>query len=229
MRSREQEQGFQGPWGMPRTITLFKESLSDKENQRGSQNSPSPTNSSHQTCLPEAASSGILHDPSGTYTLPPSTGTGLSPRPHRRRPRPVSTGNILAASPINMSDFGPRWTDSLAPSLDSSQRGNSFGSGPPCSISPLGAGVASSGFRRRCHTLDSNLKASPRGTPIHRSQERLPRLMVPRSPPYDIGGSLPLRIHPHLAQDSPPRSEPESLPGCNSGVGVTENKNGRLG
>ncbi|XP_023666423.2 uncharacterized protein [Paramormyrops kingsleyae] len=226
MRSREQELGCQGSWGMPGTMPSLRENLSDKENQRGGQSPPSPANSPRQTCLPEAASSGLLHDPSGAYTLPPSTGTGLSPRPHRRRPRPVSTGNILATSPINMPDIGPRWTDSLAPSLDSTQRGDSFGSGPPCSVSPLGAGVATSGFRRRCHTLDSNLKPSPQGTPIDRSQERLPRLMVPRSPPYDVRGSLPLRIHPHVAQDSPPRSEPESLPGCHSSVGATENRNG---
>ncbi|XP_048847076.1 centriolar coiled-coil protein of 110 kDa-like [Brienomyrus brachyistius] len=215
-RFREQEQGCQGPWGVPR-------SLSDKENQRGGQSPPSPANTPHQTCPPEAASGGLLHDPSGAYTLPLSTGAGLSPRPHRRRPRPVSTGNILATSPINMPD---RWGDSLAPSLDSSQRGNSFGYESPYSISPLGAGVAPSGFRRRCHTLDSNLNPSPRWTPIDRSQERLPRLMVPRSPPYDVGGSFPLRIHPHVAQDSSPRSEPESLLGGHSGVGVTESKNG---
>uniref|UniRef100_A0A096MDC5 Centriolar coiled-coil protein 110 n=1 Tax=Poecilia formosa TaxID=48698 RepID=A0A096MDC5_POEFO len=79
------------------------------------------------------------------YAHLPSPESSVSPRPCRRKPRPVSTGNIHISFPIAPADLIAR----------------------------------SPGFRRRCHTLDSQLNTFQSGAEqVDRSQERLPRFMA---------------------------------------------------
>lgn len=166
-----------------------------------------------------------LPDP---YALLPSPEPSMSPRPHRRRPRPVSTGNIMISFPIGSADLIPRGLvgrhqesavvmatgvmrsperGSGVSDGSSSRRGSQCGTSPvqekSCSpVSTSGTGshghhdVTSSRFRRRCHTLDSQLHSShsASGPGMDRSQERLPRLMggVPRLAPSRRSPAVPL-------------------------------------
>ncbi|XP_042172283.1 centriolar coiled-coil protein of 110 kDa isoform X1 [Oncorhynchus tshawytscha] len=165
-----------------------------------------------------------LPDP---YALLPSPEPSMSPRPHHRRPRPVSTGNILISFPIGTADLIPRGlvgrhqesTVVMATGVmrspergsgvsdGSSCRGSQCGTSPvqekSCSpVSTSGTGshghhdIISSGFRRRCHTLDSQLHSShsASGPGMGHSQERLPRFMggVPRLAPSRRSPAVPL-------------------------------------
>ncbi|XP_029944969.1 centriolar coiled-coil protein of 110 kDa isoform X2 [Salarias fasciatus] len=147
------------------------------------------------------------------YACLPSPESCNSPRPQRRRPRPVSTGNIHISFPIGPADLVPRspgrlgeggaaadWgAASLGDSMfsghwdDTSRTGNRRSSHCGTSpvqetCSPVSASVPSSmgrhdhlaaGFRRRCHTLDSQLHTYGSGVEhVDRSQERVPRFMA---------------------------------------------------
>lgn len=132
-----------------------------------------------------------------------------SPRPCRRRPRPVSTGNIHISFPIGPADLIPRnpgragvgfavaeppsGAADLAASEDVGSVSRSRNGLPIHGASPmqetLSPVCASSpkerrdhllpGFRRRCHTLDSQLRSShSRAEHVDRSQERVPRFMA---------------------------------------------------
>ncbi|CAB1342443.1 unnamed protein product [Coregonus sp. 'balchen'] len=162
------------------------------------------------------------------YALLPSPEPSMSPRPHRRRPRPVSTGNIMISFPIGPADLIPRGlvgrhqesavvmatgvmrspdqgsgVSDGSSSHRSSQCGTSQVQEKSCSsVSTSGPGslghhdVISSGSRRRCHTLDSQLHSShsASGPGMDRSQERLPRFMggVPHLPPSRRSPAVPL-------------------------------------
>lgn len=150
--------------------------------------------------------------------LPPQSST--SPRVHKRKPRPVSTGNIHIAFPIgsadlilrspgrsgevcDMSDWGKALTGVTKSSNHWGSMGNDSGVGvsrsdnrqsshcattPGQEASPVNALVPSpvghhdhlaTEFRRRCHTLDSQMHSYHSGAEqINHSQERVPRFMA---------------------------------------------------
>ncbi|XP_044037097.1 centriolar coiled-coil protein of 110 kDa-like [Siniperca chuatsi] len=154
------------------------------------------------------------------YAHLPSPESSISPRPQRRRPRPVSTGNIHISFPIDPADLIPRspgrsgegagmedWGGQLGAtkSFDhwgsvgseggggvnrsGNRRSSHCGTSPVQeTCSPVSASGPSpkghhdhlaAGFRRRCHTLDSQLHAYHSGIEhIDRSQERVPRFMA---------------------------------------------------
>ncbi|XP_037544475.1 centriolar coiled-coil protein of 110 kDa-like [Nematolebias whitei] len=149
------------------------------------------------------------------YARLPSPESCVSPRPCRRKQRPVSTGNIHMTFPIGPADLVPQspgkpgegasmadWEESSSMSTglwsfekrdNASRSGNQRSS--HCIASPVqenGGPVSASvpscmihhdhqtvGFRRRCHTLDSQLNTyQSEAEPVDRSQERVPRFMA---------------------------------------------------
>ncbi|XP_036004327.1 centriolar coiled-coil protein of 110 kDa [Fundulus heteroclitus] len=139
----------------------------------------------------------------------PSPESCISLRSCRRKPRPVSTGNIHISFPIGPADLIPRSPVRLeggAGQVDWSEAGSLCSRGlegrdgmrrsSHCSTtpvqenkkSPVSASLPSSmthhdqlplGFRRRCHTLDSQLNTYQSGAEhVDRSQERVPRFMA---------------------------------------------------
>ncbi|XP_038845362.1 centriolar coiled-coil protein of 110 kDa-like [Salvelinus namaycush] len=234
---------------------------------------PAPAQAQYQAvCDPydsrfSCLSSG-LPDP---YALLPSPEPSMSPRPHRRRPRPVSTGNIMISFPIGSADLIPRGLvgrhqesavvmatgvmrsperGSGVSDSSSSRRGSQCGTSPvqekSCSpVSTSGTGshghhdVISSGFRRRCHTLDSQLHSShsASGPGMDRSQERLPRFMggvprlalsrrspaVPLNQSYEVENPSATLLRPHVRPLTPDLSpcqmslEPEGPQGPHDG------------
>lgn len=164
-----------------------------------------------------------LYDPSPQKSAPispitperyahlPSPESSISPRPCRRKPRPVSTGNIPISFPIDPADLVPGssgrledgagrvdWSGSLSTGSicswsvegrDGNRRSSHCGTSPVQeNKSPVSSSVPSSmthpihlslGFRRRCHTLDSQLNTFQSGAErVDRSQERVPRFMA---------------------------------------------------
>ena len=208
------------------------------------------------------------------YAYLPIIESSISPCARRRRPRPVSTGNIHISFPIGPADLIPRnpgrpgegasmadWGEALAGTTKSSDHRGSVGSegggrsGNRQSIhcgsspvheacSPISASTPSTmghhdppaaSFRRRCHTLDSQLHTYPSGAEhIDRSQERIPRFMAGatwlapsrRTPSaalnqsYDIENPSPTLLRPHVAPDMTHvtlRMEPDDPQGPNNG------------
>lgn len=131
----------------------------------------------------------------------------------KRRPRPISTGNIHFSFPNEPADLIPRspgrpgecvpdWDMFLGSARSSHHRASlredyrdnvndyepsQWGSSPavePCSPSNSICGLnghlgPTAQFRRRCHTLDSQLQGNHSTTErIDRSQERVPRFMA---------------------------------------------------
>ncbi|KAM4598295.1 LOW QUALITY PROTEIN: centriolar coiled-coil protein of 110 kDa [Polymixia lowei] len=193
------------------------------------------------------------------YARLPSPEPSASPRAHRRRPRPVSTGNIHISFPIGPADLIPRspgrsgeiagmaaWGEELSGvgvrssdhwgpvgsggdgiSGSSSRRSSHCGTNPVREIcSPVRASGPSpighhdhlaAGFRRRSHTLDSQLHPSRSLSgvdQIDRSQERVPRFMagVTRFAPsrrtpaalnqsYDVENPSPCLLRPNVTSD----------------------------
>ncbi|KAG7251414.1 hypothetical protein CRUP_036670, partial [Coryphaenoides rupestris] len=178
---------------------------------------------------------------------------------HRRKPRPVSAGNLQMSFPMGQGDLilrspvggspseacwsARRSSDHCGPVGRSraSRCGDDGGEGPApemCSppgrsaaLSPLGHHeLQASGFRRRCHTLDSQLY--PGAEPgVDRSQERLPRFMagVTRLPPhrrtsvaagaaaaplnqsYDVERPSAGLLRPHMSPDGGPQGQARGL------------------
>lgn len=172
-----------------------------------------------------------------------------SPLPRRRRPRPVSAGNIHISFPIGPADFIPRnpgrsgvGVGLTEPSLGAAElsasedaggvdrSGNCFPNHSGASPKPesLGSVCASAsspkegrdhlvpGFRRRCHTLDSQMRSShSRAEHVDRSQERLPRFMAgvtwmppsrrspaaPLSQTYQVENPSPSLLRTHTSAD----------------------------
>lgn len=260
------------------TRTPPPESLSDKENEgcsplaeagvelgfslRHSPIGPPQTQIQYQAVYDtpthqSASLSPSLPDP---YAHLPSPESSLSPQQHRRRPRPVSAGNIHISFPIGPADLIPRspgrsgegagmaaWGETLSGGMrpsdhwglvgsgsggnstaSSSRRSSHCGTSPVqeiCSpVSALGSGPLglhdhlASGFRRRCHTLDSRLHSSHSPTMvdhIDRSQERIPRFMAgvarlapsrrtpaaPLNQSYDVENPSPSLLRPHVTPD----------------------------
>lgn len=234
VRREQSQQGSKAVHTVPQT-----DAVSDKENKSCSpvrdtgvefgfslHHSPvgaPQTQFQHQTLYdPSLQQSGCL-SPSlpDQYARLPSPESSISPCARRRRPRPVSTGNIHFSFPIGPADLIPRspgrsgegasmtdWREALTGASKFSDHWGSMGSeGAGCgskssnrrsshcgtspvreACSPINASVASpvghhdhlaAGFRRRCHTLDSQLNTHPTGAEhIDRSQERVPRFMA---------------------------------------------------
>ncbi|XP_071386747.1 centriolar coiled-coil protein of 110 kDa-like [Centroberyx affinis] len=280
-RSREyvkREQSQQGSKVINRvTRTPPPETLSDKENESHSplgdtgiefgfslHHSPIgllQTQTQHQALYdPHSHQSGCLSpslpDP---YARLPSPEPSISPRAQRRRPRPVSAGNIHISFPIGPADLIPRspgrsgegasvaaWGEALSGSVRSSDHWGLVGSGggsgsssrrsshcgnspvrelcSPVSASgpsPMGHHdhLQTAGFRRRCHTLDSQLHPSHSHSGVEhidRSQERVPRFMAgitrmapsrwtpaaPLNQSYEIENPSPSLLRPHVTPDS---------------------------
>uniref|UniRef100_A0A8C4GY76 Centriolar coiled-coil protein of 110 kDa n=1 Tax=Dicentrarchus labrax TaxID=13489 RepID=A0A8C4GY76_DICLA len=242
-RSREyvkREQSVQGS-KVVHTVTRTPppETASDKENKSCSPKGdtgvefgfslhhspigPPQTTIQHQTLYePTPQQSGRLSPGlPDRYARLPSPESSISPRPQRRRPRPVSTGNIHISFPIGPADLIPRspgrsgegagmadWGEALSGATKSSDPWGSVGSEGGAGVrnsgsrrsshcgtspvqetcSPISASRPSlkghhehlaAGFRRRCHTLDSQLHSYHSGAEhIDRSQERVPRFMA---------------------------------------------------
>ncbi|XP_008284812.1 centriolar coiled-coil protein of 110 kDa [Stegastes partitus] len=198
----------------------------------------------------------------------PSPESSISPRPQRRRPRPVSTGNIHISFPIGPADLIPRspgrsgegagmadwgeasaghWASAGRDAVGSggSRRSSHCGTSPVQeSCSPVSPSVPGSmghhdhlaaGFRRRCHTLDSQLHSHHAGVePIDRSQERVPRFMAgvtwlapsrrtsaaPLNQTYEVENPSPALARPRLPPDLAQvtlRVEPVDSQGPNNG------------
>ncbi|TKS91940.1 Centriolar coiled-coil protein of 110 kDa [Collichthys lucidus] len=239
---------------------------------------PPQTQIQHQTLYdPTPQQSGGL-SPSLTdrYARLPSPEASISPRPQRRRPRPVSTGNIHISFPIGPADLIPRnpgrsgegagmadWGEALSGPTKSSEhlgsvRGESGGSVgmsnrrfSHCDTSPVQetcspvstSGLSpkghhdhlAAGFRRRSHTMDSQLHSYHSGVEhIDRSQERVPRFMAgvtwmapswrtpaaPLNQSYEVDNPSPSLLRPRVTPDLAQVTlmmEPDDPQGTNNG------------
>lgn len=189
------------------------------------------------------------------YARLPSPEPSISPRPQRRRPRPVSTGTIHLSFPIDPADLIPRspgrsvegsgigdwgearlstdhWDSVLNESANSSgtRRSSHCATSPaqetcsPVSApSPMGPyDHLATGFRRRCHTFDSQLHSQHSGAEhIDRSQERVPRFMAGVTwlgPSRHSPAASPALLRPRVTPDMVTlRMDPNDSHGPNSG------------
>lgn len=199
------------------------------------------------------------------YGCLPSPESSISPRPHRRRPRPVSTGNIHITFPFGTADLIPRSPGRSGEGTGMPERGEALSVGhcgsagmdgvkrsanrpsSYCGISaeqedggPVSASgpvaqheYLTAGFRRRCHTLDSQLNTYQFGAEhIDRSQERAPRFMAgvtrlapswrspvaPLNQSYEVDDPSPSLLRPHVTPDFVTlRMEPDDPQGPNKG------------
>ncbi|KAJ8363092.1 hypothetical protein SKAU_G00119230 [Synaphobranchus kaupii] len=115
----EREQGHRGSWSRGRGAPSQAESLSDKENEssggeRGAERqSHSPLTpprrppGSETDLSPDSLLGGVPRSLTGSYARLPSPEPSLSPRPHRRRPRRISAGNILISCPVSAAELSP--------------------------------------------------------------------------------------------------------------------------
>lgn len=240
------------PIGLPQT-PIQHQTLYDSSHQQSGCPSPSlPDRYAHLPC-PESS---------------------ISPCPQRRRPRPVSTGNIHISFPIGPADLIPRnpgrsgegagLAESLSGATKSSDPWGSAGSEGAGDVSrsgnrrsshcgtspmqetrsPLSASGSSpkghhdylaAGFRRRCHTLDSQLHNYQSGAEhIDRSQERVPRFMAgvtwippsrrtpvaPLNQSYEVHNPSPSLLRPRMTPDLAQVTlgmEPDNPQGTNNG------------
>lgn len=195
------------------------------------------------------------------YTHLLSFENSSSPSPRRRKPRPVSTGNIHISFPIGPADLIPRnpgrsgvGVGVTEPSFGAtgfsaseevsgvSRSGNCFpdhtGASPkPETLSPISASASSPkerrdhlvpGFRRRCHTLDSQMHSfHSRAEHVDRSQERVPRFMagVTWMPPSRRSPAAPLRQTNKVENPSPSVLSPHITPDVSQ---LQDNKTGEL-
>lgn len=225
-----------------------------------SPNGPPQSQIQHQTLYDPNPQQSACLSPSlpDRYVRLPSPESSISPRAHRRRPRPVSTGNIHISFPIGPADLIPRspgrsgegagmadWGEALSGATRSSDHWGSMGSeggggvsrsgnrrSSHCGTSPVQEicspistsgpspmghhDISASGFRRRCHTLDSQLHTYHSGFEhIDRSQERVPRFMAgvtwlapsrrnpaaPLNQSYEVENPNPSLLRPRVTPD----------------------------
>lgn len=222
---------------------------------------PCQTQIQHQTLYdPGPQQSGCL-SPSlpDQYACFPSPESSISPRPQRRRPRPVSTGNIHISFPIGPAELIPRspgrsgegasmavWEEEFGGGVSRSgnRRSSHCGTSPGQeTCSPFSASGPSpkeqhdhlvAGFRRRCHTLDSQLHTDHSGFQhIDRSHERVPRFMAgvtwlapswrtpaaPLNQSYEVDNPSPSLQRPRMTTDLAQvtlRMEPDDPQGTNN-------------
>ncbi|KAK5885006.1 hypothetical protein CesoFtcFv8_018764 [Champsocephalus esox] len=214
------------------TGTPLLETVSDKENKsrspmgntgvefgfslHHSPTGPPRTQIQHQYLYDASPQqTGCLND---RYARLPSPESSISTHAQRRRPRPVSTGNIHISFPISPADLIPcssrrsgegagmaDWGEALSEAIKSPDHWGSVGSDSSAGVSsgnsrpshcgtspdicsPISAlGLSpnghrdhlAAGFRRRCHTFDSQLHSTHSVVEhIGHSQERVPRFMA---------------------------------------------------
>ncbi|KAK7167240.1 hypothetical protein R3I94_001589 [Phoxinus phoxinus] len=155
--------------------------------------------------------------PSPNQTSPnnlisPESGLNVSLRPHRGRPRPISTGNIFFSFPDNPNQpnnaanarpqevkerklLGVEHVSMGRYDADDHSRLNETSPVDPELTSPL--------FRRRCHTLDSHLSSGHQSPLIDRSQERMPRFMAGVNARSHTRLSPPSPVSKTFTRDSP--------------------------
>ncbi|KAM9346584.1 centriolar coiled-coil protein of 110 kDa [Symphorus nematophorus] len=240
---------------------------------------PPQTQIQHQTLFDPSPQQSVCLSPGlpDRYAHLPSPESSVSPRAQRRRPRPVSTGNIHISFPIGPADLIPRspgrsgdgagmadWGEALSGATKSSDHRCSVGSESGAGVSRSGnrrsshggtspvqetcSPVSASGpspkgqhehlavgFRRRCHTLDSQLQSYHSGVEhIDRSQERVPRFMAgvtwkapswrtpaaPLNQSYEVDNPSPSLLRPRVTPDLAQvtlRMESDDPQGKNSG------------
>lgn len=194
----------------------LRQSPSDKENENSNRRQPqtTPTTDNAHPGLDPSPSPNPLSSLVGPYALLPTLEPSISPRPHRRRPRPVSAGNIFISFPVYAAEqergmlgawapsgersppSHPSPASSLLPPGVGGRRGSHSGAGAGggCEVG-VSAGARApgpgtqDGFRRRSQTLDSQSHPA-----VDRSQERVPRFMggVPWRPPCRRSPPAPL-------------------------------------
>ncbi|KAL2101308.1 hypothetical protein ACEWY4_003069 [Coilia grayii] len=237
--------------GAGATIGVGIESLSDKENENGSlvaeatqcQNhvpiarSPVQLEGQRQSptgAEPRSPAESVPSGPCGRFCQPePTLSLSPIPRPHRGRPRPVSTGDILFSLPVEVGVGRPReiggasWltmdqrspdhtssASSLAPSLASSRRASHTGSSPVHEKAGLpilgvmgggGGGAAGPSLAGGPEGFRrrSQTLDSQSGRPVDRSQERLPRFMAGVAQVHSTRRSPPGPPYPLHGQESP--------------------------
>ncbi|CAL8266510.1 unnamed protein product [Gadus morhua 'NCC'] len=183
-------------------------------------------------------------DPHASQRPPSSPELILVHPVHRRKPRPVSAGNLHLCFPTGQGDLIPRspggageargmaaWDEASPPGgarvsdLWGPPGGGAGREAATCAAGRVSApsplGPPHEGFRRRSHTLDSQLYPPPPPPPpgVDRSQERAPRFMagVTRQPPsrragtaaplnqsYDVETPAPGLHRPHVSPDGGP-------------------------
>ncbi|XP_029292629.1 centriolar coiled-coil protein of 110 kDa isoform X2 [Cottoperca gobio] len=297
-RSREYVKREQSQQGSKVVTTVTRtpppETVSDKENRScspmGNTNvefgfslhhspiGPPQTQIQHQTLYDPSPQQYGCRSPTlpNRYARLPCPESSISPHAQRRRPRPVSTGNIHISFPIGAADLIPcspgrsgegasmaEWGGALSGAIKSpdhrgslgSESGGGVGSGnnrsSHCGTSPVqdacspasASGFSpkghhdylAAGFRRRCHTLDSQLQSYHSGVEhIDRSQERVPRFMAgvtwmasgwrtpaaPFNQSYEIDNPSLSLLRPSITSDLGQvtrRMEPNDPQGTNNG------------
>ncbi|KAG7491403.1 hypothetical protein MATL_G00003290 [Megalops atlanticus] len=224
-RSREfleRERSRRGSWGSCRSAPATPgDSLSDKENEDGRGPARRPPGVAGPTDSTDSLYGCTPHSLTGSYAQLPSPEPSLSPRPHRRRPRPVSAGNILISCPVSAAELSPG-------ELGRGQEGDARADGgaladdaspekrSPDGRSPAGS-LPSTGSDRNSTHSDPSLVCDP-ATPVSTSV---------RSAAEQDGFSPGFRRRSHTLDSPPPppRSGPpldwsqEKAPRLPGGVG----------
>ncbi|KAK2833472.1 hypothetical protein Q5P01_017361 [Channa striata] len=185
--------------------------------------SPQPSTSPHpRRRRPRPVSTGNIHV---SFPIGPADLIPRSPG------RPGEGGGMSdwGEALTGVSDYwGSMGIDSGASIISGNRRSSHCGNSPVKeACSPVSVSVSSpmghhehlaAGFRRRCHTLDSQLHTHhSRVEHIDRSQERVPRFMAgvtwsaasrrtptaPLNQTYEVGNPSPSLPRPHMSPDSP--------------------------
>uniref|UniRef100_A0A3P9HK68 Centriolar coiled-coil protein 110 n=1 Tax=Oryzias latipes TaxID=8090 RepID=A0A3P9HK68_ORYLA len=196
----------------------------------------------HQALYDPSSQKSVSPSKSEHNASPPSLEPSILSFSNRRKPRPLSTGNIHISFPISPTDLIPR-----SPGRSEEASSAAFPSTVQCCLMkkdgvnhrsthcdtspelenrrPVNTTVPTSvlhhdltaGFRRRCHTLDSQMNSyQTLAGHMDRSQERVPRFMagVVRLPPtrhtptatselsYEVDSTFSSLPRPHTTPDS---------------------------
>nr|XP_015215451.1 PREDICTED: centriolar coiled-coil protein of 110 kDa [Lepisosteus oculatus]XP_015215452.1 PREDICTED: centriolar coiled-coil protein of 110 kDa [Lepisosteus oculatus]XP_015215453.1 PREDICTED: centriolar coiled-coil protein of 110 kDa [Lepisosteus oculatus] len=240
----EREQSQRGFRSNHRAAPCLGESLSDKENESGDGSvsggsggepthgpgrsggcspNPPPPPSGSDSDGPDSLSL-LPRSLTGSYARLPSPEPSLSPRVHRRRPRPLSAGHIVITCPLSACELSPcldrqaaRGEETSPPRVFPGDPGPAEPSTldkrhsspvPPLEAQDREAPV----FRRRSQTMDSHL--SPAG--LRASRERVPgflgglpcrgsrrRSPAPLNQSYDVESPSPVLLRPCVGSPSP--------------------------
>lgn len=213
----EKEQGNQGSKVISNTMVdpsrILSESPSDKENGCFLDGTAFG--------LPFNISSPNHTSPSSLIYPEPGLNASLIARPHRGHPRPISAGSIFFSYPENPNQLNiianarpPEVKTIVAQDRkllgvenvsmgrydDPSRLNETVGR---LETSPVDPELTSPLFRRRCHTLDSQLSSRHQSPVIDRSQERMPRFMAGVTVRTPTRLSPPSPMNKTFTRDSP--------------------------
>uniref|UniRef100_W5M4L6 Centriolar coiled-coil protein 110 n=1 Tax=Lepisosteus oculatus TaxID=7918 RepID=W5M4L6_LEPOC len=198
-----------------------REYLEREQSQRGFRSNHRPSGSDSDG--PDSLSL-LPRSLTGSYARLPSPEPSLSPRVHRRRPRPLSAGHIVITCPLSACELSPcldrqaaRGEETSPPRVFPGDPGPAEPSTldkrhsspvPPLEAQDREAPV----FRRRSQTMDSHL--SPAG--LRASRERVPgflgglpcrgsrrRSPAPLNQSYDVESPSPVLLRPCVGSPSP--------------------------